>query len=176
MQIFTSKQSIATSICLALILVLCTAPLMAQKMTEISGKMTLAATSQEMVEIGDAEGHTVGLSVFEGTNFNTGTDGFMDNAHAVNVAYTDIVKGNGPHHTYASMSMHDDVIVAKCEGKTTTVLSDDGTPVSTFEGTFTYIGGAGKYENVHGSGTYKGKYISKKIYVVMWEGEYTIKK
>jgi hypothetical protein len=149
---------------------------MAQKMTEISGKFTLAATWQETVEIGDTEDHTVGFSVFEGANFNTGKNEFMDGAHIVNTAHNDIVKGNGSHQTYVKMSAGGDAVFAKSEGNTTTVLSEDGTPVTTFEGTFTYIGGKGAYENIYGGGTYKGKFITKNIYVVMWQAEYALKK
>ena len=60
--------------------------------------------------------------------------------------------------------------------RTKAVLSEDGTPVTTFEGTFTYISGKGAYENIYGNGTYKGKFITKNIYVVMWQAEYAIKK
>ncbi len=175
MQICTFRQSVAASICVAVILAFCVTPLMAQKMTAISGKMTLAATLQETVEIGDTEGHVVSFSVYEGTNSNTGTNEFMDDAHVVNTVHNDITKGNGFHQSYVEISNKDDVTFAKCEGTTTTILSEDGTPVTTFEGTFTYIGGAGKFENIHGSGTYKGKYIAKNIYIVMWDGEYAIK-
>lgn len=176
MQTYMFRQSVAASICIVVILAFCVTPLMAQKMTAISGKMTLAATTQEAVEIGDTEGHVVGFSVYEGTNFNTGTNKFMDGAHTVHTVHNDIIKGNGFHQSYVKLSAEDDATFAKCEGTTTTVLSENGTPVTTFEGTFTYIGGTGTYENIHGAGTYKGKYISKNIYVVMWEGEYAIKK
>lgn len=176
MQICTVRQSVTSSICVALVLAFCITPLMAQKMTKISGKMTLAATTQETFEIGDTEGHTVSFSVYEGTNFNTGANEFMDGAHIVNTGHNDVIKGNGVHHTYVTVGAEDDAAFAKCEGTTATVLSEDGTPVTTFEGTFTYIGGTGAYENIHGGGTYKGKFISKKIYVVMWEAEYSIKK
>jgi len=176
MQTYISKRSIVSSMCLALVLVFCTTPLMAQKMTKISGKMTLAATMQERADIGDTEGHIVSLSIFEGTNVNTGTNAFMDGAHVTNTAFVDYTKGNGSHQTYVKMSANDDAVFAKCEGRTTTVLSDDGTSVTTFEGTFTYVGGTGQFENIHGSGTYKGKYIATHIYVAMWDGEYYIKK
>lgn len=172
----TSKRSITSLFCAALILLLCTTPLMAQKMTKISGKMTVAATMQERAEIGDTEGHVVGFFIYEGTNVNTGTSEFMDGAHVMNTIYVDYIMGSGPHQTYVKMSTNGGAAFAKCEGETKTVLSDDDTPVVTFEGTFTYVGGTGAYENIHGGGTYKGKFIAEKIYVAMWEGEYSIKK
>ncbi len=176
MKAFIPRQSVVVLICIALILVPCTTPLMAEKMTPISGKFTLAATWQKAVEIGDAEGHTVGFSVFEGANFNTGANEFMDGAYIVNTAHSDVIMGNGVHESYVTVSEGDNAVFAKCEGTTTTVLSEDGDPVTTFEGTFTYIGGKGAYENIYGSGTYKGKFITKSIYVVMWQAEYALKK
>ena len=176
MKAFVSKQSVAVLVCIAVILVLCSTPLMAEKMTPISGKFTLAATWQEAVEIGDTEGHTVGFSVFEGANFNTGANEFMDGAHIVNTAHSDVIMGNGVHESYVQVSAGDDAVFAKCEGTTKTVLSEDEKTVTTFEGTFTYIAGKGAYENIYGGGTYKGKYITENIYVVMWQAEYAIKK
>jgi hypothetical protein len=149
---------------------------MAQKMTKISGKMTLAATMQERADIGDPEGHVVSLSVFEGSNVNTGTNKFMDGAYVANTASSDYIKGSGPHQTYVKMSANGDAAFAKCVGETKTVLTDDGTPVSTFEGSFTYVGGTGAYKNIHGGGTYKGTFIAKNVYVATWEGEYFIEK
>ena len=176
MQICTFRQSVAASICVAVILAFCVTPLMAQKTTKIAGKMTLASTMQERADIGDTEGHIISFSIFEGSNVNTGTNAFMDGAHVTNTTFADYTKGNGSHQTYVKVSANDDATFAKCEGSTTTVLSEDGTPVTTFEGTFTYIGGTGAYENIHGGGTYNGKYIASNIYVAMWDGEYYIKK
>jgi hypothetical protein len=176
MQILIAKRSMVLFMGIAFIFTVGTAPLAAQEMTKISGKMTLAAEMQNMVEIGDTEGHTFNFSVFEGTNSSTGTRKFMDGANVVNVAVSDLVKGNGTHQTYATISKKDDAIIAKCQGKNVAKMSAEGESMMTFEGTFTYVGGKGRYKNIQGKGTYKGKYISKKIYVVEWEGEYVIKK
>ena len=64
----------------------------------------------------------------------------------------------------------------KAEGKTTTILSPEGKPITTFEGIISFIKGTGKYKNIQGSGTYKGKLVSSVIIVNEWEGEYFIKK
>jgi len=55
-----------------------------------------------------------------------------------------------------------------------TTLSPEGKPVTTFEASWTFIKGTGKYENIQGSGSLKGKYISRTIAIVDWEGEYFI--
>jgi len=151
-------------------------PLMAQDKTKVSGTMTLAATKQEMAEIGDTKDHTVSYSIFEGTNFSTGAHKFMDGAQVTNISFNDLVMGSGPHQTYVTVAQKDNAIIAKCEGKSKTTLSPDGTMIVTFEGTFTYVGGKGAFENIQGKGTYKGKYLAKNIYTTEWQGEYFIKK
>src|SRR5229473_8076155 len=50
---------------------------------KIAGKTTLTLTKQEVVEVGDTEGHTLGLGVWEGTNVSTGSHPFMDGAKIV---------------------------------------------------------------------------------------------
>jgi uncharacterized protein affecting Mg2+/Co2+ transport len=61
-------------------------------------------------------------------------------------------------------------------GKNATTISPEGKPVTTLEGSWTYTKGTGKYENIQGSGSYKGKLISRTIFIIEWEGEYFIKK
>ena len=65
-------------------------------------------------------------------------------------------------------------MISKWEHQLTTVMTEEGTPSTTFEGTFTYTGGMGKYENIKGGGTYKGMFTSKTEYVVDWMGEYSL--
>ena len=74
------------------------------------------------------------------------------------------------------LTKKDDTVFAKWKGSVMTTLSAEGTPVTTFEGSFSYIKGTGHFENIHGGGTYKGRFISKTIYTVEWEGEYFIEK
>jgi len=176
MQTHTSKRPVALLIAIALLFTVGATSLMGQEMNKISGKMTLAAETQETVNIGDADGHTITFSVFEGTNFSIGVRKFMDGAHVVNVAFSDLVKYNGPHQTYTTISKKDDAVIAECQGKTMTKMSADGEPMVVFEGTFTYVGGKGLYKDIQGKGIYKGQYVSPKIYVVEWEGEYFVKK
>jgi hypothetical protein len=73
-----------------------------------------------------------------------------------------------------TMSLNDDEVYSRSEGKTTTTLSPEGKPVTTFEGTTTLIKGTGKYENIQGTNIYKGKLVSSVIMVIEWKGEYFI--
>jgi hypothetical protein len=148
---------------------------MAQKKFKCAGKQTAAYTVREVVEVGDTEGHSLILLKSEGFNESTGEHKFMDGAEVVWFAISDYIKGNGPHTVYTKMSLNDDVIHGKAEGKTTTVLSPEGKPVTTFEGTMSFTKGTGKYKNIQGSITYQGRLVSSVIIVNEWEGEYFIK-
>ncbi len=176
MQVITFRRPATLCVSLILILIFGLTPLMAQEMTKVSGKMTLAVAKQEAVDIGDVEGHTVALSIFEGTNFSTGAQKFMDGGHVTNISFGDLVKGNGPHQTYTTVTKKDNVLIAKCEGMSRATSSPDGSMIYSFEGKFTWVGGKGSYANIQGKGTYKGQYIAENIYTVEWEGAYFIKK
>ncbi len=176
MQVIAGKRSAVLFVCLVLIFVFGLTPLIAQEKMKVSGKMTLAVTKQETADIGDTEGHTLVFSTFEGTNFSTGAHKFMDGFHVTNNSFNDLVKGSGPHQAYVTVAKKDNALIAKCEGNSKTTTSPDGTMITTFEGTFTWVAGKGAFGNIQGKGSYKGKYISEKIYNVEWKGEYFTKK
>jgi len=176
MQIIKLKTAMGLFTSLALIFALGVTTSTAQQKTKVSGKMTVAYTKQERIDVGDVEGHLISLSESEGINVSTGKPEFMNGAQVVNLSFADLVKGNGPQQGYVKNTKKGDTAIAKWEGKITTTLSAEGTPITTFEGTFSWIKGTGQFENIQGNGTYKGGFISKTIYTVDWEGEYSIKK
>lgn len=176
MQILRFKRAMGLFISLALIFSLSVTTSEAQQKTKAAGKMTVAYTNQETIEVGDAEGHIISLGESEGINVSTGMPEFMNGAQVVNLSFGDLVKGNGPHQGYVKFAKKGDTVIAKWEGKVTTTLSAEGTPITTFAGTFSWIKGTGQFGNIQGSGTYKGEFISKTIYTSDWEGEYSIKK
>ncbi len=175
MRILISKRLTVLFISLVLIFGLCVSSLMAQQKFKIAGKTTAAYTVREVVEVSDTEGHSLYLLKTEGFNESTGEHKFMDGAETVWFGMADYIKGNGSHTVYTKMSLNDNVVYAKAEGKTTTILSPEGKPVTTFEGSLTFTKGTGKYKNIQGSCTYKGKLVSSVIIVNEWEGEYFIK-
>jgi hypothetical protein len=136
--------------------------------TKISGKMTAKITKKENVDVGDAEGHMMQLSVSQGTNAGD----VMDGAQFENSTFSDLTKGNGMHTGYGTWTLNGDKWTLKFDGKVTTTMSADGKPNTTFEGTFTFTGGEGKYENIKGGGTYKGRSISETDWETEWEGAY----
>jgi hypothetical protein len=76
--------------------------------------------------------------------------------------HTDQLDGSGTHKGYYTFvhggGEHSYGIF---EGSHKTVARDDGSWLSTWEGTYRYLGGTGKYKNIKGNGTYKGKIGSK---------------
>ena len=170
----SAKKIIRLFISLVLIFTLGVTTSTAQQKIKVSGKHTLATIEQNAINVGDTDGHIISLGEFEGSNVSTGEKKFMDGALDVGMTFSDMVKGNGSHQGYGKMSLNGNVIIWKHQGKSVTTLSPEGMPVTTVEGTYTWINGSGKYENIKGSGTYKGTYISKTIVVLEWEGEYFI--
>jgi hypothetical protein len=153
-----------------------TASLNAQDATMISGKISATYTQQDSIVVGDDMGHLLTLSVSEGENVSTADNAFMDGAKITNMGYSDLIKGNGIQQGYVKFAAGEDMAFASWEGKVTTVLDTAGTPVSSFGGTFTYIKGTGKFENIKGGGTFKGGFTSKTAYAVEWQGKYLIEK
>ncbi len=176
MKIFKSKSWIVVTFSLALIIFFCVTYSTAQEKIKISGKVTTAYTIRHEIKCDDTEGHSIFIVKSEGVNVSTGKEKFMDGAEYAYEAFGDYVKGNGPHLTYSKMTLNGDTIFVKSEGETKTTISPEGKPITTVEGTSTIIKGTGKYENIQGSNTYKGKLISSIIMVIEWEGEYFIKK
>lgn len=146
----------------------------AQQMTKISGKMTLANIERQAYESGYTEGHSVSLSKAEGINVSTGSNAFMDKAQVVNFSLADLINGNGPYQGYIKLIRKDDVVYCKWQGNIKTVMGDGGAPIISFEGTFSYVNGSGLFKNIQGKGTFRGSFISKTIHLVEWEGEYSV--
>ena len=176
MRFLTHGRVVALFVCLVMVLAFGTASLNAQDATMISGKFSATYTQMDSVVVGDEMGHLLTLSASEGDNVSTAEYGFMDGAKVTNTGYYDLVMGNGTQQGYIKLAAGEDMAFASWEGKVTTVLDTAGTPVSSFEGTFTYIKGSGKFEGIKGGGTYTGGLTSMTGYAVEWQGKYIIEK
>ena len=171
MQIFKSKLLLIL-ITLAFILAFSVTTSMAQEKVKISAKSTGVMTKIEQMEPDDTEGHTMTSSVAKGAGMGS-SGGHTFISHSV----SDLVKGNGTHFGYYKATDKDGhVWFAKWQGKVTTTMSPEGRPNVQFAGTWSFIKGTGKWENVQGGGTYKGMFIGQGIYTVITEGEYSINK
>jgi len=159
---------------LALVLVFCAVGLNAQQPTQVSGKITAAATQRDSIVVGDVVNHMIWLMVSEGTNVNTGDNEFMDGAQVVNMSHADLVQGSGVNQGYVRFTKDGDTAFAQWQGKTTTEMMPEGNPSTGIEGTYTYIKGAGSLANIKGEGTFKGVFTSPTEYTVEWQGTYSV--
>jgi hypothetical protein len=141
-----------------------------------SGKMTMAQTALETMEVGDVEGHTLLFSQSEGTNASTEEGGLLDGAKVVNMSFSDLVKGTGTNQGYCLVTAEDGSAYTKWDATTTTVMSSEGPPMVSFEGEFTWIMGTGAFEGIQGTGVFKGVWTSETTYEFEWKGAYSIGK
>jgi len=175
MHIFKPKLWMGVLFSLALIFALCSSST-AQEKIKVSGKGTYAYTDRPTIGFDDVEGHMILLSKWEGINWSTGAQKFMDRAEVSFIVYADYIKGNGPFWGYIKMSQNGDVVYSKFKGKTTTTLSPKGKPLMTFETEMEIVRGTGQYMGIQGSMKAKNQMISSTIMMSEWEGEYYIKK
>lgn len=140
--------------------------------TKISGKHTYNFTDTKDFGVADSEGHLMSLRKAEGINKSSGNAAFLNDARMINISFDDLVMGNGPHQGYSIMEKDGDTGVSKWQGTIETKMQD-GKPVTTFEGTFSFVSGSGTMKKVvNGGGSYKGHFTSETSYEVDWNGEY----
>jgi hypothetical protein len=128
------------------------------------GKGVLVLTSGTSVKIGDKPDHTVGVTQFDGAVFNNDGRGFLDKAHyqAVGIEDTGIANGGYKEFTEGDGSK----VFAKF---TTTEVK-----LPAINGTFEFTGGAGRYENITGRGTFHLVLVSDKAATDELTAEYRI--
>ncbi len=142
---------------------------------KIAGSASLSYNKQEASMPPSANGHMLVFGELTGTNKSTDGSGYMDNAVVDNRENGQLFQGNGPHTGYYSMTKGADSTTALWKGQVTTVLAEDGSPRTSFKGTWEYVNGAGKYAGIKGTGNYSGYFTSKTTYIVDWNGEYSVK-
>ena len=166
------KKTEVWTIVFSLILMLALTTAEAQQKFKMAGTGEYTMIEGQAFNINDAEGHMVRLNKAEGNNLSTGETEWMHNAKTVNISFADATMGNGFHQGYVIIEKGNDKIVSRWEGKMTTKLSEDGQPVTTFQGNMWWTDATGKYKDMHGVATYKGHFTSENTYRVEWEGEY----
>ena len=176
MKTLISKKAITQFVILTVFFSLSTMVAEAQQKYQIAGKMTQAIIDQQTQKLDDVLGHTLHLSKMEGVNNSTGETEFMDGARTITIVFSDAEGYNSTFQGYSKHIKKGDAVYFKLEGTLTTSLSEDGSPVTSFEASFSSIKGTGQYENIRCTGIYKGRYISGYIMTLEWEGEYWIEK
>ena len=147
-----------------------------QNTHRVSGKITATDIHRAGIQVDETDDHHMTLTEGEGTNDSTGKSGFMDGAQVAVFGTSDHFGGTGTGRGYARMSLDGDTVFLKHEGSFTSTMLSDEKLKRTMKGSFSFAKGSGRFKNISGTGTYKGNYISKKIYVIEWKGEYMIKK
>ena len=172
MQILKSKRLMLLFITLASILVFSVTTSLAQEKIKTKRKDYGVIVKYETFKVDDIEGHA--LNLYEMWGVGAGSSG---ESTSISKGTSDLIKGNGTHQGYYKNTDKDgSIFFSKWQGKVSTTESPEGKPIMTWEGTFSYVKGTGKWENVQGGGTYKGGFIARGVYVNYIEGEYVIKK
>ena len=124
--------------------------------------------SQTISSPGDVPNHEIVQSIRLDTV--TSPDPDFNGSKYVNYEQVDQVAGTGSHRAYGrQITKSGDEIYHKWEGSHKTIVKD-GAWESTFQGTFQYVGGTGKFKNIKGGGTYKGT-VNPQGGAGNWEGE-----
>lgn len=139
---------------------------------KISGQAELQYSKREAIDVPGREGHMLALGEVRGTNQDTSASDFFAGASAVNVETADLMQGNGTHQGYYTMRNGGDAVTAKWHGTVTTVLAPDQQPQTSFNGTWEYTQGTGRYSGIQGSGVYAGEFLALDRYLVRWQGEW----
>jgi hypothetical protein len=115
-------------------------------------RAVMHTTSVETQEVGDVDGHIVGVVRASGlASFQDGST-----ATAYFVASIDYVKGSGPNSTYNNLTFDDGSVLWYKTAGTATV---QGTR-TIFKGTITVLGGKGRFAGAKGDGGFTGARVA----------------
>src|SRR6516162_2086997 len=119
---------------------------------------------------GDAPKHElVALQIRRDTT--TSPDPDLNGSEVIAYDQSDSVAGTGTHRGYfVRHYKNGDIDYGTYEGTVKTTVKEDGSWESTWEGTLKVTGGTGKFKNIKGSGTYRGKATAEGA-STEWEGE-----
>ncbi len=126
---------------------------------EVEGRVVYHTEKSELMEVGDIEGHVVGVSQQYGISFITKGPASNEIASRIGTVLFDSVKGKGTVIGYAIQTFQDGSTLAYKTIGTATTITVDGRKKLVFEGTYEYTGGTGRFEGLKGKGTYKGERI-----------------
>jgi hypothetical protein len=128
----------------------------AEKIEQTCVKTNVVTAYTTTVQIG--EGHeltqTLEIGDFKCSTFKTTSEWAF--------VQIDSIDGSGKIHAYF-VDYHEDgsQTYGIGEGTNKVTAEPDGSWQATWEGTYKYLGGTGKYQNIKGGGTFKGQASSK---------------
>ena len=116
----------------------------------VKGRYVYHFFKVERIEVGDVPGHLIGVA--DGRGLVSSDTGEV--ATQLTKLLFDYTNGSGPFQAYNLISYEDgSTKISKVQGRTTAQASG----VSTFEGTYTFIKGTGRFEGIQGSASFSGK-------------------
>ena len=116
----------------------------------VKGRYVYHFFKVERIEVGDVPGHVIGVAEHRGLmSLDTG-----EVATHIGRLTLDYTNGSGTFQGYNLVAFEDgSAKIFKAQGRTT--VQPGG--VSTFEASYTYIKGAGRFEGIQGTGSFTGK-------------------
>jgi hypothetical protein len=112
-------------------------------------RSVLHATSAQFQDVGDVEGHALGLIRF--TGLASMADGSVGTTNSV--VHTDYIKGAGAFMNYNDIALSDGSVLWFKVNATTRIEGGK----SRFVGTVSVLGGKGRFEGAKGDGTLTGE-------------------
>ncbi len=140
---------------------------------KITGRATFSMTHLVTIPVGVSSAeHTLLHTMDQASQFDLSSDLFAD-CSIERTTTCDMVHGRGTCFGYQTLISSDgDRLVTKYSG---IIQPDSGVdkkpPDLIVHGTWVVINGSGKFANVHGGGTYRGRYTSTQQYALEWSGE-----
>ncbi len=126
-------------------------------------KSVMRTVSKNAITLTESPNHKVSQEVqFHAAKFSSPDFQPIEEWVYIHFDQTD---GSGIHKGYYTLVFKGgDQAYGTFEGTHKTASKDDGSWLSTWDGTYKYLGGSGKYKNIKGTGAYKGKIGSKESF------------
>ena len=125
--------------------------------------------SRSVVSPGDDPQHELALLIRRDTT--TSSDPDRNETEQIDYAQADQVAGTGTNRGYfRRLHKNGDIDYGSWEGTHKTTVKEDGSSETTWEGKWKDHGGTGKFKNIKGSGTARGKATAEGA-STEWEGE-----
>ena len=128
--------------------------------------------SRTVVPLGsgdDPKHQLVVLAIYRATT--TSPDPDFDGTEVIAYEQADDVAGTGTASGhYVRFHKNGDIDYGTYENTHKTTVKEDGSWETTWEGTWKVTGGTGKFKNIKGEGTYRGKATVQEA-ITEWEGE-----
>jgi len=148
MTIIKRNRGIIGILLIAVWLLVPATPAIAKK-EKVKSRNVSQITKMHVIKVGDVDGHIIAVYERRGLGFFDG-----EVATYLNRAMFEMTKGKGTAEGYVTYTFEDgSTTISKWQG---TIAPREGKRF-TAEGTFTYIGGSGRFEGIKGGGKWTAK-------------------